>query len=289
MSEVATPQELDWFPCYPDRLLASGKWQAMKDFQRGWYWHLLVLMTRSKPLGYLPLDGRIWALAGAHSKQYWENHSALVLACFKVADFDGHRWVYSESLVKVLNEQTYKRDVRKANGRLGGQIKQTRSKSSLNYSFEFQTIWEKNFWKCVGKSKAFKAFNSSLEIVRKEKNCREDQALEFLADAVEEFKTSPAGKDNGLFDGYTSPHPASWLSAQRYFDDRRTWRPVGERTNVAGKAGTGSSLAGTQKSAIDPKCGTCGGTGWDLSTGKAVTCECRRRNREAAAKAAGSS
>ena len=276
MSTPAQAKELDWFPCYPDRLLASGKWQRMKDFQRGWYWHLLVLMTRSKPLGYLPLDGRLWALAGSHSRQYWDNHSALVLECFKVAEFDGHEWIYSESLLKVLNEQTYKRDVRAANGRLGGQIKQTRSKSSLMYSFEFQTIWEKNIWKCVGKSKAYKAFQNSLQVIEKEKNCREDQALEFLADAIEEFKSSPAGRDHGLFDGYSSPHPASWLNAQRYFDDRRTWRPG--TPDMAGKTANGASGAPAKASTIDPKCPTCKGLGFTLAAGKASPCACRKRN-----------
>jgi len=276
VSTPAQAKELDWFPCYPDRLLASGKWLTMKDFQRGWYWHLLVLMTRSKPLGYLPLDGQLWMLAGAHTKQYWEHHSGLVLACFKVCEFDGQRWIYSEPLMKVLNEQTYKRDIRQKQGRLGGLSKQTRSKSSLIYSLEFKRIWEESIWKCVGKSVAYKAFQKALIVIQEEKKFNEDAALEFLAEAIEAFKISPAGRDHGLFDGYSAPHPASWLNAQRYFDDRRTWRPGA--ANVAGKTGVGASGAPAKASTIDPKCPTCQGLGFTLAAGKASPCACRKRN-----------
>lgn len=286
MSTQATAKELSWFPCYPDRLLASGKWQAMKDFQRGWYWHLLVLMTRSKPLGKLPLDGRLWVLAGAHSKQYFEQHSALVLACFKIEESDGLKWIYSEPLQNVLNEQTYRRDMRQKAGRLGGQAKQTRSKSSLIYSLEFLTIWENNNWKAVGKPKAYKAFQKSLEVIQQEKKIRADQALEFLADAMEEFKTSPAGKDGGMFQDYSAPHPASWLNAQRYFDDRRTWRPGGSTgANPAGQNGT----AAKTKSFSDPACPICKGSSWAQADGGRVQrCECFKRNRAKAISESGS-
>lgn len=277
MATPAQAKELSWFPCYPDRLLASGKWQSMKDYQRGWYWHLLVLMTRSKPLGYLPLDGQLWTLAGAHSKQYWESHSALVLACFKVAEIDGLRWIYSEPLMTVLNQQTYKRDQAAEKGRLGGRIKLKRSKSSLIYSFEFLTIWEKNIWKCVGKPKAYKSYQKALLVIQEQKKLREDQAIEFLADAIEEFKSSPAGRDGGLFDDYTSPHPASWLNAERYFDERKTW--WGTTGNNQGKAAEGTSRPAAVKSLTEANCRICEGTGWDRSSGKAAECECRKRNK----------
>lgn len=280
---VAQPKELEWFPCYPDRIFASGKWQAMKDYQRGWYWHLLLLMTRSKPLGYLPLDMRLWALAGACSKQYWDNHSALVLSAFKVEEFDGMRWIYSEPLMKVLNEQTYRRDIRVEKARVASRSTLRVSKSSLIYSLEFQKIWENNTWKAVSKQTAFKAFNKALEVIEKEKQKTRDEAIAFLADAMEEFKNSPAGKEHGLFQDYQPPYPASWLNAQRYFDDRRTWRGA---ANLVGTATNGNSRAGERKSLVDPQCPTCKGCGFDLSSGKASPCGCRKRNRPSDAQSA---
>src|SRR5262249_33527870 len=252
-------KELESFPCYPDRILSSVKWEAMKDFQRGWYWQLLLLMNRSKPLGYLKHDGRLWALAGACSKQYWDKHAALVLSAFKVAEFDGHVWIYSQPLMEVLEAQTWKRDKAQKNGRLGGRIKQTRSIAVNKYSLEFKGIWETKTWKCVGKSKALKAFEKALLDIQQEKNCVRDEAIMFLADAMEEFKTSPAGRDHGMFDGYSAPHPASWLNAQRYFDDRRTWRPgaansQGNQANGVGRQTTAERLA-------KENCPTCQGSG----------------------------
>lgn len=276
--------ELSWFPAYPDRFLSSERWNRMKDFQRGWYWQLLLLMTRSKPLGFLLLDEHLWTLAGAHTKQYWDNHAGLVLACFKEREFDGHRWIYSETLSKVLDEQIYKHDQRVERGRLGGQVKQRRSKSSLIYSFEFLTIWEKNIWKCVGKPKAYKSFQKSLEVIKQEKNCREDQAVEFLADAIEEFKSSPAGRDGGLFDDYTSPHPASWLNAQRFFDDRKNWQVTnGKGNNGSGSPESHNPAQGNGSRFAQEGCGSCQGTGWDCTSGKAVRCECFKRAKAHAA------
>src|SRR6185437_8544376 len=207
--------------------------------------------------------------------------------CFKVREFDGQRWIYSEPLMKVLNEQTYKRDIRQKQGRLGGLSKQTRSKSSLIYSLEFKRIWEESIWKCIGKSVAYKAFQKALIVIQEEKKINEEAALEFLAEAIEAFKISPAGKDNGLFDGYSAPHPASWLNAQRYFDDRTKWRPGA--ANVAGASGVGKVGAGTAKSFAEKDCPTCGGSGFDCTSGKAVRCGCWNRNRQAHAAASGTS
>ena len=276
MSEPAAQlKELEWFKCYPDRLLSSVRWQNMKDFQRGWYWHLLLLMTRSKPLGYLPLDGRLWALAGACSKQYWDNQSELVLSAFKVAEFDGQRWIYSEKMLDALNQRTWDHDNSVKNGRLGGRIKRTRSIASLKYSLEFERTWEEKTWKCVGKSKAYKAYEKALVIIQEEKNCARDEAIAQLADAMEEFKTSPAGRDGGLFDTYTAPHPASWLNAQRYFDDRRTWRVLRGTADLARNPAAENGRAGSTTSFADKNCPKCRGEGWDCSSGKAVRCECK--------------
>lgn len=259
----------------------------MKDFQRGWYWHLILLMTRSKPLGYLPHDGQLWTLAGSHTKQYFERHAGLVLECFKVSEFDGRMWIYSEPLLKVLNEQQLKHDQRVEKGRLGGLSKQRGSKQSLNsYSLEFKEIWEKNTWNCVSKKTAYKAFNKALEDIEQEKKITRDQAIEFLADAMEEFKTSPAGKDNGLFETYQPPYPATWLNGQRYFDERKNW--WGKSAGANGKQ-TAAGMGGPQpaKSLTEADCAKCEGTGWDRSSGKAAECECRRRNKAHAASAAG--
>lgn len=108
-------EKLEWLPLYIDKLLSSPAWLHMRDYQRGWYIQLLLLCTRSERLGYLRLDGRIWMLAGAHSKAMWEQHKAAVMACFKVRDFDGQSWLYNNRLLSVMENQSEKY-LRKNNG-----------------------------------------------------------------------------------------------------------------------------------------------------------------------------
>lgn len=101
-------EKLEWFPIYVDRLLSSPAWSEMKDYQRGWYIQLLLRSTRSERLGYLPLDGSLWRVAGAHSKAMWDNHKAAVMACFKIRTDDGRDWIYNDRLLNVMEEQSVK-------------------------------------------------------------------------------------------------------------------------------------------------------------------------------------
>lgn len=101
-------EKLTWLPIYIDSLLSSPAWQDMKDYQRGWYFQLLLRSTRSERLGYLPLDGSLWRIAGAHSRAMWENHNAAVMACFKIRTDDGGDWIYNERLLSVMEEQSGK-------------------------------------------------------------------------------------------------------------------------------------------------------------------------------------
>lgn len=101
-------EKLDWLPLYIDNLLSSPAWLDMKDYQRGWYIQLLLRSTRSERLGYLPLDGQLWRLAGARSQIFFDQESARVMACFKVRQFDGLDWIYNPKLLSVMEDQSTK-------------------------------------------------------------------------------------------------------------------------------------------------------------------------------------
>lgn len=101
-------EKLDWMPLYIDRLLSSPAWLDMKDFERGWYIQLLLRCTRSERLGYLPLDGQLWKSAGAHSRTFWDEKNARVMACFRIRQFDGQDWIYNDRLLNVMEEQSGK-------------------------------------------------------------------------------------------------------------------------------------------------------------------------------------
>jgi hypothetical protein len=102
-------ERLSWIPLLVDVLEESGAWEEMQDYQFGWYMKLLVKLTRSARLGYLRLDReKLWQLAGARSKRFFEQENAVVMARFKVRDFDGQDWIYSARMLSVLEEQTEK-------------------------------------------------------------------------------------------------------------------------------------------------------------------------------------
>jgi hypothetical protein len=97
--------KLSWFPLYVEKILSSPAWLQMTDYQRGWYIQILLLAAHSAQPGYLPLDGSLWRLAGARTKQFFDQESAVVLACFKRIQMDGRDWIYNERLLTVLQEQ----------------------------------------------------------------------------------------------------------------------------------------------------------------------------------------
>lgn len=80
----------------------------MSDFQRGWYWSLIIESVRSERPGYLRLNENLWRLAGAQSKQFFERENAVVLACLESREIEGETWVYSGRLVRTLEEQAQK-------------------------------------------------------------------------------------------------------------------------------------------------------------------------------------
>ena len=101
-------EKLIWIPLYVDALLASQRWRLMEDFERGWYFSLITESVRSERPGYLRLDKHLWRLAGARSEQFFKAKNAAVLACFKTTEVNGETWVFSERLVRTLEEQAVK-------------------------------------------------------------------------------------------------------------------------------------------------------------------------------------
>ena len=108
--------KLAWFPLHVTQMLGSAAWVQMKDYQRGWYIQLLLLATQSDHPGYLPLDGSLWRLAGAHAKEYFDKESPVVLACFKRRQMDGQEWIYNEQFLQMLQQQSAKIRTREEKG-----------------------------------------------------------------------------------------------------------------------------------------------------------------------------
>lgn len=204
----------------------------MKDFQRGWYIQLLLLMTRAKPhIGYLPLDGQLWKLAGAHSKRYWENQSALVLACFKVREIGGAQWIYNERLLAELQEQSQKVEM----NLLQNPPKLVETKRvnkhdknpSISYSSLAFEIYQQ-YPRKQGRRKALEEIDKAIKRLSKERHLELVEAGDFILEAVSDFSASPAG-NNGQF----VPYPSTWFHQDRFLDDRTEWHRSNGNGNKA--------------------------------------------------------
>jgi len=127
--------KLSWFPIYVEKILSSLSWQQMTDYQRGWYIQLLLSSAHSERPGYLPNDGSLWRLAGARSKHFFNQDSAVVMARFKSTQMDGRLWIYNPKLLEVLEEQADKHE--SANRKKGGKVKGKMLKKEENLSLSF--------------------------------------------------------------------------------------------------------------------------------------------------------
>jgi hypothetical protein len=73
----------------------------------------------------------------------------------------------------------------------------------------------------IARATAYMAIDKALGRIAKEKYCFRGDAADFLYQAVVKFGESPAGKK-----GDYTPHPASWMNGDRFFDDPQEWWKV---------------------------------------------------------------
>jgi hypothetical protein len=205
-------KKLDWFPLYVNRILASRRWQQMKDYQRGWYITLLIAAADSEKPGYLPLTQGLWELAGASSEGFFKKESVLVMQCFKAQEIDGREWIYNERLLLTLKEQSEK--VEKKRVKHNPQISLT-SISALVDVFERAY---KNYPLHVGKRAAEKAFAPACSRIAAKQAIDIMAAGEFIAMRASEYAQTPAGQR-----GKYTPHMSTWLNRDSFSDDSQHW------------------------------------------------------------------
>ena len=152
MREIA---KLDWFPLYVDRLMTDDAWE-WPDYKFGWYMKLLIRCARSDRRGYLPKTADLWVLAGARSKRFFDQESAVVLARFETRQIDGLDWIYNRTLLDVLETQTNKvQALEKARDKrsLRASISQSPDVEVVEKpSWISQEIWD-GFWEMRAKHK----------------------------------------------------------------------------------------------------------------------------------------
>jgi hypothetical protein len=111
-----------WCPIEIGSLFSSPWFQAMKDFQRGWYLCLLLRAWERTPQLQLPNDDcALQVLAGVTDSRLWQAHKKLVLDRFLVST-DG-KTLSNPKLLEVYERQIRKHNQYVKAGKRGGRPK----------------------------------------------------------------------------------------------------------------------------------------------------------------------
>lgn len=98
------------------------------------------------------------------------------------------------------------------------------------YSADFEN-WYALYPRHEGKGKAAQAFGRAVGVIVPRFGGNRESAVEWLCEAAVEYGLSPQGRGQC---GYDCPHPASWLNAARYDDDRSLWHKTDRRSGGVG-------------------------------------------------------
>ena len=220
---------MPWFPCYPNDLLGSLRWQMMTPEERGAYWQLLCLCYQSangKIVAPLNLLSR---MSGINLEQH-----PLVLEAFQ-QDENGawyNERAYSEWLKR--NEVSEKRAEAGAKGgaKRWQKHKQTDGKTIANATTSTSTSTfrehksEKDslahsqtngasgfdeFWQAYPKKRSKAAALKAWKKLKPNQTLRQE-----IVEAVHQQAQSPDWQKEG---GQFIPYPASWLNAGGWQDE----------------------------------------------------------------------
>jgi len=92
-------------------------------------------------------------------------------------------------------------------------------------------IYEK-YPRKVARAAAYKAIDKAIARVAKEKSCSREDAADFIYQAVVKFRESPCGQK-----GEHTPHPATFMNQDRFFDDPQEWWKVNTNGNSSNSTG----------------------------------------------------
>lgn len=114
------PQEFDYFPCYPHRLLGSMDVRKMDNATFGAYWRLLCESFNSNPQGYLPDDEEDIRILAQMSATEWEKAREKLLKKFPLRN-RGKRG--NPTLLQIISELRAARRKRAKAGRTGAKVR----------------------------------------------------------------------------------------------------------------------------------------------------------------------
>lgn len=217
-----------------DSVVDPAKLARMADFQLGWFWKIFY-MLRTAPHFRLPFDANFWALAGARTKGYWDNHSAIVVSCFKVQAIAGQTWIWSEELVRLAEagSQLQLNSVVPLSQMIvpQSQPEDEPEKECARHINNLFIQAYNSYPKHVEKLASEKKFLVKAKEFSKQQKIPLIDAAEFIAAKCAEY--AECVKRAGIPKQYR-PSMARWLNAGRFLDDPSEWA-VSYQVNGNGK------------------------------------------------------
>lgn len=203
-------------------MVDPAKLRALADFQLGWFWKIFNVL-RFTPNCRLPFDANFFALAGARTRGYWENHSAPVLACFRVESIAGQKWIWHEGLVRLSeagsqseqSSETMASDVQQH-----ALFKENRPKTQIYSLKELFLQAYKNYPKHIEKAESETAFFRAVEKYSKQQKVPAIDYAEFIATKCSEY--AEATRRAGIPKQFI-PYMGKWLRRGRFLDDPSEW------------------------------------------------------------------
>lgn len=195
------------------RLLDLEKAKALKDFQLGWVFRLILKMTFRG--GRVPYDGNLWAMAGARSRQNWDAYSGPVIACFRVAEMgNAEKWLVHDELIRLISLKKLSVDATENKQLDLGQSTQMEPLGEL--FIKFYRIYPK----AKQKRAARKEFDLAVKRFSKENACSQMDAAELILNKTQEFD---AVIRSARIAKKAVPFPSAWLKGNGFKDPPTEW------------------------------------------------------------------
>lgn len=104
----------------------------MRDFQRWWYFELLLRAWKNAEMPcHLRSDvSHLWMDAGASSEEFFRKHCAIVIERFRVVCIDEVDWIVQEDQLEIYTNQLASYKSHEIRGRKGGLTRAERAKAS---------------------------------------------------------------------------------------------------------------------------------------------------------------
>jgi hypothetical protein len=176
---------------------------GLKDFQQAWFWNLLCAsFDQQQTQGYLPITSSLWKVAGAHRRDFWENHKSEVMTAFEVRRVEnGTAVLFFPPLIEVMQVQVQRLRTKKSAGSpLFSTVRAGTFSSPSQTDFDFEVQHQGESVPTEGVVYEKKPVGAAAE--------RRARHIENAVEAARKIAAGRVGSDRGERENRTQPRAA---------------------------------------------------------------------------------